>query len=95
MFFFSLFAVEPGFYPTNWLFIGKCHLQLGKVEEGSKWLIKIATYQSSVSDDIEVRRWETQEGGGGERDFFLGGGGKRRLTNFQTTLVLTLVVVHV
>lgn len=47
--------IEPGFYPTNWLFIGKCHLQLGKVEEGSKWLIKIATHQSSVSDDIEAK----------------------------------------
>jgi hypothetical protein len=60
------FTVEPGFYPTNWLFIGKCHLQLGKVEEGSKWLIKIATHQSSVSDDIEVRR--EGEGLGVERE---------------------------
>ena len=59
---FLSFPVEPGFYPTNWLFIGKCHLQLGKVEEGSKWLIKIATHQSKVSDDIEVRREREGEG---------------------------------
>lgn len=51
-----LITVEPGFYPTNWLFIGKCHLELGKVEEGSRWLIKIATHHSCVSDDIEVRQ---------------------------------------
>ena len=39
------------------------------MEEGSKWLIKIATHQSSVSDDIEVRRGLGGEGEGeGERE---------------------------
>ena len=90
----SSFTVEPGFYPTNWLFIGKCHLQLGKVEEGSKWLIKIATHQSSISDDIEVRREGGREGErgrererereGGERE----GGGHSSFCEVQTRLYL-------
>lgn len=50
----SLCVEQPGFYSTNWLYLGKCHLQLGRVQEGSKWLRKAADYQSEVGDAVEV-----------------------------------------
>lgn len=48
--------MEPGFYSTNWLFIGKCYLQLGKVQEGGAWLKKAAAYVSDVEEDKEAKR---------------------------------------
>ncbi len=53
-------AVEPGFYSTNWLFLGKCYLQLGKVEEGGTWLKKTALYVSDVEEDNEAKREATE-----------------------------------
>jgi len=52
----SLPAVDPEFYSTNWLYIGKCYLQLGKVQEGSVWLKKTAAHQSDVEEDNEAKR---------------------------------------
>ena len=47
--------VEPGFYSTNWLFIGKCHLQLGRVSEGGEWLKKVAAHPGEVVEDLEAK----------------------------------------
>ena len=47
--------MEPGFYSTNWLFIGKCYLQLGQVTEGGAWLKKAAAYSSEVPEDLEAK----------------------------------------
>lgn len=60
LFFFSLHTVEPGFYSTNWLFIGKCYLQLGKVEEGGVWLKKAAAHVSEGQEDIDTRQEAAQ-----------------------------------
>lgn len=51
-----LSAVEPGFYSTNWLYIGKCYLQLGRVQEGGEWLKKVAAYHSEVEEDLEAQQ---------------------------------------
>ena len=53
-------AVEPGFYSTNWLYIGKCYLQLGRVQEGGEWLKKAASYDSEVQEDIDTRQEAAQ-----------------------------------
>ena len=49
-------TVSPGFYSSNWLFIGKCYLSLGKKDEARVWLEKAANYTSDVlmGDDNEV-----------------------------------------
>lgn len=47
---------EPGFYSTNWLFIGKCHLQLGRVQEGGEWLKKAAAHKSEVAEDVAAKQ---------------------------------------
>jgi len=51
--------VDPAFYPTNWLYIGKSLLQLGRVEEAGVWLRKIANCQSTIGDDVEARKEAT------------------------------------
>lgn len=51
----SFDAVEPGFYSTNWLFIGKCYLQLGQVTEGGVWLKRVANHTSEDPEDLEAR----------------------------------------
>ena len=56
----SLSAVSPGFYSTNWLFIGKCFLQLGRVQEGGEWLKKVANFSSEVEEDLEAKQEATQ-----------------------------------
>ena len=47
--------VQPGFYSPNWLFLGKCHMNLGNREKAREWLKKAAEYQSELADDIEVK----------------------------------------
>ena len=47
-------TVEPGFYSTNWLFIGKCHQHLGNKQEARKWLQKAANYECHNADDEKV-----------------------------------------
>jgi len=46
--------VNPDFYAPNWLYLGKCHMQLGHKEEARKWLKKAADHQGDVPDDKEV-----------------------------------------
>ena len=46
--------MDPGFYTTNWLFMGKCYMQLGRKEEARLWLTKAAEYKSEIADDVEV-----------------------------------------
>ena len=46
--------VDPGFYVPNWLFIGKCHMQLGHKEEAKEWLKKAADYPSELPEIVEV-----------------------------------------
>ena len=52
-------TVNPGFYCSNWLFIGKCYLNLGKKDEARVWLEKAAGYKNEVlmGDDNEVSMW--------------------------------------
>ena len=50
----SLYLAEPGFYVPNWLYLGKCHMQLGHKEEAREWLKKAADHQGDVPDDKEV-----------------------------------------
>ncbi|CAI8015560.1 Regulator of microtubule dynamics protein 1 [Geodia barretti] len=38
---------DPGFYMVNWLWIGKCHLALGKREEAEPWLEKTAKKEAA------------------------------------------------
>ena len=47
-------SVDPGFYVPNWLYLGKCHMQLGHKEEAREWLKKAADHQGDVPDDKEV-----------------------------------------
>ena len=47
-------AVDPGFYCPNWLYLGKCHLQLGHREEARRWLEKAAEHRSDLAEDREV-----------------------------------------
>ena len=46
--------MDPGFYCPNWLYLGKCHLQLGHKEEARHWLGKAAEYRSELAEDREV-----------------------------------------
>ena len=57
-------SVNPGFYSSNWLYIGKCYLNLGKKEEAKEWLRKAADYKSDVmmGDDLEVKITREQLG---------------------------------
>lgn len=56
MLLYAYFTVQPGFYSTNWLFIGKCYLQLGKVSEGGEWLKKAASHSSIMEEDLAAKR---------------------------------------
>ncbi len=47
-------TVDPGFYPANWLYIGKSLLQLGRVEEAGEWLRRAGNCQSKLGDDVEA-----------------------------------------
>lgn len=49
-------AVDPGFYCPNWLYLGKCYLQLGRREEARQWLGRIAGHHSELAEDREVSR---------------------------------------
>ena len=57
-------SVNPGFYSSNWLYIGKCYLNLGKKEEAKEWLRKAVDYRSDVmmGDDLEVKITREQLG---------------------------------
>ncbi len=47
-------TVDPGFYPANWLYIGRSLLQLGHVEEAGEWLRRAANCRSELGDDVEA-----------------------------------------
>ena len=51
-----LFSVEPGFYCSNWVFIGRCHYQLGNKKEAKEWLTKAAQFNGDGADEKEVIR---------------------------------------
>ena len=47
--------VNPGFYSSNWLYIGKCYIKLGKNAEAKPWLQKTVEYNGVLlGDDEEV-----------------------------------------
>lgn len=46
---------EPGFYCTNWLYLGKTHLKLGHKEEARQWLQKTLEFQATQPDDEEAQ----------------------------------------
>lgn len=46
--------VDPGFYCPNWLYLGKCYLQLGHREEARQWLGRIAGHHSELAEDREA-----------------------------------------
>ena len=50
----SLYLADPGFYVPNWLYLGKCHMELGHKEEAREWLKKAADHRGDVPDDKEV-----------------------------------------
>ena len=39
---------------VNWLWIGKCHLALGKREEAEPWLEKTVSYETTLEEELEV-----------------------------------------
>ena len=45
---------DPGFYMVNWLWIGKCHLALGKREEAEPWLERTVSYETILEEELEV-----------------------------------------
>ena len=47
-------TADPGFYMVNWLWIGKCHLALGKKEEAQQWLKKTVSYNATLEEELEV-----------------------------------------
>lgn len=55
-------AVKPGFYSANWLFLGKCYLQLGHVSEGKEWLKKLSSHSmpSDANEDLEIKQEAVQ-----------------------------------
>lgn len=48
-----LYAVEPGFYSTNWLFLGKTHLKLGEKAKAKEWLQKTVAFNGPFAGDEE------------------------------------------
>ena len=49
-------AVEPGFYSTNWLFLGKTHLKLGEKAKAKEWLEKTVAFNGSFAGDEEDKQ---------------------------------------
>ena len=47
--------VQPGFYVSNWLFLGKVYVQLGKKAEAREWLSRAAGVKSEDPKDVVVR----------------------------------------
>ncbi|CAI8014226.1 Regulator of microtubule dynamics protein 1, partial [Geodia barretti] len=47
---------DPGFYMVNWLWIGKCHLALGKREEAEPWLEKTVSYETTLEEELEAKK---------------------------------------
>ena len=50
------YAVEPGFYSTNWLFLGKAHLKLGEKEKAKEWLQRTVAFNGSFAGDEEDKQ---------------------------------------
>lgn len=48
-----LYSVDPGFYSTNWLFLGKTHLKLGEKAKAKEWLQKTVAFDGSFAGDEE------------------------------------------
>ena len=46
-------VVEPGFYSTNWLFLGKTYLRLGEKEKAREWLEKTVAFDGPCVGDVE------------------------------------------
>jgi tetratricopeptide (TPR) repeat protein len=47
---------DPGFYMVNWLWIGKCHLALGKREEAEPWLERTVSYETTLEEELEAKK---------------------------------------
>lgn len=48
-------TAEPGFFMTNWLWLGKTLVKLRKKREAKVWLQKMAEAEVVSVDDKEVR----------------------------------------
>ncbi|KAL5489617.1 hypothetical protein EMCRGX_G018732 [Ephydatia muelleri] len=48
--------VQPGFYVSNWLYLGKTYSQLGKKTDAKEWLSKAASVKSEDPKDVEAMR---------------------------------------
>lgn len=48
-------AAEPGFFKTNWLWLGKTLLKLRKNDKAKQWLQKMVAAEVDGVDDKEVR----------------------------------------
>ena len=46
-------TVDPGFYSTNLLYLGKTHLGMGQKEEARKWLTKTVQFDGPCAGDVE------------------------------------------
>ena len=46
--------VDPGFYMVNWLWMGKCHLDLGHTQEAKTWLQRVVKYETTLEEEVEV-----------------------------------------
>lgn len=49
-----LSPVKPGFYPTNWLYLGKTYVQLGQTGKARDWLQKAADHTPKNQEDVDV-----------------------------------------
>ena len=49
-------AVEPGFYSTNWLFLGKAYLKLGEKVKAKEWLQKTVACNGCFAGDEEDKQ---------------------------------------
>ena len=48
--------MEPEFYSTNWLYLGKTYLKLGQKEEAKEWLQKTVAFDGAFAGDEEDKQ---------------------------------------
>jgi tetratricopeptide (TPR) repeat protein len=57
---FSYFSAaeeaSPGFFKANWLWLGKCLVQMSRTAEAKQWLVKLMDTEPDTIDDKEARR---------------------------------------
>ena len=48
--------MDPGFYSSNWLYLGKTHLKLGEKAKAKEWLQKTVAFDGSFAGDEEDKQ---------------------------------------